>query len=88
MREKSNDMEPLGIRQSGAGLFVWIVLLAFCGLTAYVGWKLWPLAQGVHGIYKQIQRQKKLPNPVVIQDGVYWFPLGGRVFAVPEAWKA
>jgi hypothetical protein len=25
-----------------------------------------------------------MPNPVVIKDGVYWFPLGGRLFAVPE----
>jgi hypothetical protein len=24
------------------------------------------------------------PNPVVVKDGVYWFPLGGRLFAVPE----
>jgi hypothetical protein len=25
-----------------------------------------------------------MPNPVVVKDGVYWFPLGGRLFAVPE----
>jgi hypothetical protein len=27
-----------------------------------------------------------LPDPVVVKDGVYWFPLGGRVFAVPKTY--
>ncbi|MDR0701739.1 MAG: hypothetical protein LBF61_04895, partial [Azoarcus sp.] len=62
-----------------------IALSVLSGLI-YGGWKLWPLAQEVHKAYKKFQQQKNLPNPVVIKDGVYWFPLGGRVFAVPEAY--
>jgi hypothetical protein len=73
------------IQWAGKGWVFSIVLFAL-GVLAYGGWKLWPLARGAHGFYKEMQRQKNLPNPVVVKDGVYWFPLGGRVFAVPEAY--
>jgi hypothetical protein len=59
-------------------------LSAVCVLLGFGVWKVWPLGKEIYGIFAESARYKSLPNPVVVKDGVYWFPLGERVYAVPE----
>ncbi|GHT87187.1 hypothetical protein AGMMS49960_01000 [Betaproteobacteria bacterium] len=61
-------------------------LLLCCGLAGFVLWKAWPVGRGIYGFFTEMSRRKSLPDPVVVKDGVYWFPLGDKVFAVPKTY--
>jgi hypothetical protein len=56
------------------------------GLLGYGVWKAWPVGAAVYRAFATTAHYKSLPDPVVVKDGVYWFPLADRVFAVPKAY--
>ena len=66
---------------------LWLSLSLGCVLSGYAIWKvLWPIGQAFCQLFVTLYHRESLPNPVVVKDGVYWFPLGGRVFAVPQSY--
>ncbi|MDR1423788.1 MAG: hypothetical protein LBI92_04160 [Azoarcus sp.] len=68
-------------------IVAWIFALLFFGsVVGYAGWKIQPIVQEIHKEIVKVKGYRSLPDPVVVKDDVYWFPLGKQVFAVPKAY--
>jgi hypothetical protein len=79
---KAPDMPGKFLRR----FFLWLGLSFGCALIGYFAWKAWPVGRDIYRVFADVAARKSLPDPVVVQDGVYWFPLGKRVYAVPKTY--